>query len=176
VHRLWLQASSASAPRTAPYIRRSRDQQVVGRATRIASSNTTRARTPSGREELSTTARDQSIWSARASQSSSAKCIRSQTPPRCQSRQAPPARHSRSAPEFLREHLPGNAAAKDEDDARQARVIRDAWSATLWPSWKNRQEGFDKIPQPIWKQRHRHTPFTLLRRRGSGSGGFGTST
>jgi hypothetical protein len=65
--------------------------------------------------------------------------------------QAPPARHSRSAPEFLREHLPGNAAAKDEDDARQARAIRDAWSATLWPSWKNRQEGFDKIPQPIWK-------------------------
>jgi hypothetical protein len=50
VHRPWLQASSASAPRPAPYIRRSRDQRVVGRATRIASSNTTRARTPSGRE------------------------------------------------------------------------------------------------------------------------------
>lgn len=32
--------------------------------------------------------------------------------------QAPPARHPRPAPEFLREHLPGNAAAKDEDDAR----------------------------------------------------------
>jgi hypothetical protein len=30
--------------------------------------------------------------------------------------QAPPARHPRSAPEFLREHLPGNAAAKDEDE------------------------------------------------------------
>ena len=90
--------------------------------------------------------------------------------------QAPPARHPRPAPEFLREHLPGNAAAKDEDDARQARAIRNAWSATLWPSWKNRQEGFDKIPQPIWKQRHGHTPFTLLRRRGSGSGGFVTRT
>src|SRR5262249_31457277 len=37
-------------------------------------------------EQLSTTARDQSIWSERASQSSSAKCIRSQTPARCQSR------------------------------------------------------------------------------------------
>jgi hypothetical protein len=37
-------------------------------------------------EQLSTTARDQPIWSERASQSSSAKCIRSQTPARCQSR------------------------------------------------------------------------------------------
>ena len=37
-------------------------------------------------EQLSTTASDQSIWSERASQSSSAKCIRSQTPARCQSR------------------------------------------------------------------------------------------
>jgi hypothetical protein len=63
--------------------------------------------------------------------------------------QAPPARHPRPAPEFLREHLPGNAAAKDEDDARQARAIRNAWSATSWPSWQNRKEGFDKIPQRI---------------------------
>lgn len=45
--------------------------------------------------------------------------------------QAPPARHPRPAPEFRREHLPGNAAAKDEDDVRQARAIRNAWSATL---------------------------------------------
>jgi hypothetical protein len=88
--------------------------------------------------------------------------------------QAPPARHPRSAPEFLREHVPGNAAAKDKDDARQARAIRHARAATLWPSWKNRQEGFDKIPQRIWKQRRGHTPFTLLRRRGSGFGGFVT--
>src|SRR4030095_3167228 len=88
--------------------------------------------------------------------------------------QAPPARHPRPAPEFLREHLPGNAAEKGEDDARQARAIRNAWSATLWPSWKNRQEGFDKIPERIWKQRPGHTPFTLLRRRGSGSRGFVT--
>ena len=55
-------------------------------------------------------------------------------------------RHPRPAPEFLREHLPRNAAAKDEDDACQARAIRNAWSATLWPLWKNRQEGFDKVP------------------------------
>jgi hypothetical protein len=37
-------------------------------------------------EQLSTTARDQSMWSSRASQSSSAKCMRSQMPAYCQSR------------------------------------------------------------------------------------------
>jgi len=37
-------------------------------------------------EQLSTTARDQSIWSSRASQSSSAKWMRSHMPARCQSR------------------------------------------------------------------------------------------
>jgi hypothetical protein len=86
VHRLWLQASSPSAPRTAPYIRRSRDQHVVGRATRIASSNTTRARTPSGREELSTTARDQSIWSGACEPVQQRKVHQIPNAPRCQSR------------------------------------------------------------------------------------------
>ena len=71
--------------------------------------------------------------------------------------QAPPARHPRSALEFLREHLPGNAAAKDEDNAGEARAIRDARPPTMWPSWRNRQERFDKIPQRIWKQRGGHT-------------------
>jgi hypothetical protein len=88
--------------------------------------------------------------------------------------QAPPARHPRSAPKFLREQPPWNAAAKDEHNAGQARAIRNARSATLWPSWKNRQERSDKTPQRIWKQRRGHTPFTLLRRRGSGLGGFVT--
>ena len=37
--------------------------------------------------------------------------------------QATPARHPRPAPEFLREHLPGNAAAEDEDNAGEARAI-----------------------------------------------------
>jgi hypothetical protein len=39
--------------------------------------------------------------------------------------QALPARHSRSAPECLQEHPPGNAAAKDEDDAGEAGAVRD---------------------------------------------------
>ena len=71
--------------------------------------------------------------------------------------QAPPARHPRPAPEFLREHLPGNTAAQDEDNAGEARAIRNARSPTLWPSWKNRQERFDKIPQRVRKQRGGHT-------------------
>ena len=61
--------------------------------------------------------------------------------------QAPPARHPRPAPEFLREHLPGNAAAKDEDNAGQARAIRNARPATFGRRGRNRQERFDKIPQ-----------------------------
>ena len=52
--------------------------------------------------------------------------------------QSPPARHPRSAPEFPREHMPGNAAAKDEDNACEARAIRDARPPTVWPSRWNR--------------------------------------
>lgn len=70
--------------------------------------------------------------------------------------QATPARHSRPAPELLREHLPGNTTAKDEDNACEARAIRDARPPTLWQSWGNWQERFDKIPQRIWKQRGGH--------------------
>jgi len=65
--------------------------------------------------------------------------------------QAAPTRHPRPAPEFLREHLPGNAAAKDEDNAGEARAIRDARPSALWSTGWNRQERFDKIPQRIWK-------------------------
>ena len=65
--------------------------------------------------------------------------------------QPPRACHPRSAPEFLREHLPGTAAARDEDNAGEARAIRDARPPTFWPSGWNRQERFDKIPQRIWK-------------------------
>jgi hypothetical protein len=47
--------------------------------------------------------------------------------------QAAPARHPRSAFEFLREHLPGNSAAKHEDNAGQARAIQNARAPTSWP-------------------------------------------
>ena len=48
--------------------------------------------------------------------------------------QATPACHPRPAPEFLREHLPGNTAAEDEDNAGETRTIRNARPPTLWPS------------------------------------------
>ena len=47
---------------------------------------------------------------------------------------ATPARHPRPAPEFLREHLPGNTGAKDEDNAVEARAIQNARPPTLWPT------------------------------------------
>jgi hypothetical protein len=59
-------------------------------------------------------------------------------------------------------------AAKDEDNACEARAIRDARPPTLRPSWANRQERFDKIPQRISKQPGGHCLFTLPRRRRAG--------
>ena len=71
--------------------------------------------------------------------------------------QAAPARHPRAAAEFRWKHLPGNAAAKDKQNADETRAIRDARPSALrltsW-SWKER---FDKIPQRIGKQRRGHT-------------------
>jgi hypothetical protein len=43
-------------------------------------------------------------------------------------------RHPRPPPEFLREHLPGNTAAKDKHNASEARAIRNAGAPTPWPS------------------------------------------
>ena len=45
-----------------------------------------------------------------------------------------PARHPRPTPEFLREHVPWNAAAEDDDNAGETRTIRNARPPTLWPS------------------------------------------
>jgi hypothetical protein len=88
--------------------------------------------------------------------------------------QAAPTRHSRAAHEFLREHVPGNAAAEDKQNAGKTRAIGDARPSAFRPTRWTRQEQFDKIPQRIGKQRRSHTPFTLLRRRGSSFGGFVT--
>jgi hypothetical protein len=49
--------------------------------------------------------------------------------------QATPARHPRPASEFRREHLPGNAAAEDEDDAGETRTVRNARPSALRPTW-----------------------------------------
>jgi hypothetical protein len=78
--------------------------------------------------------------------------------------QAPPAPHPSSASEFLRQHLPRNASAKDEDNADEARAIRDARPSAFGSTGWNRQEWFDKIQQRSWKQRGGHSSFTLPRR------------
>src|SRR6476660_547980 len=57
--------------------------------------------------------------------------------------QAAPTRHPRSAPEFLREHLPRDAAAEDEQNAGQTSVIRNARPSALRPTWCCGQERFD---------------------------------
>jgi hypothetical protein len=72
--------------------------------------------------------------------------------------QAAPTRHPRPAAEFLREHLPGNAAAKDKQNADETRAIGDARPSACPPMGWSWQERFDKIPQRIRKQRGGHTP------------------
>ena len=71
--------------------------------------------------------------------------------------QATPARHPRPACEFLREHLPGNAAAEDEDDAGETRTVRNARPSAFRSTWWSGQERSDQIPQRIGKQRRSHT-------------------
>ena len=70
---------------------------------------------------------------------------------------AAPTRHPRPAAEFLREHLPGNAAAKDKQNADETRAIGDARPSAFRPARWSWQERFDKIPQRIGKQRRSHT-------------------
>jgi hypothetical protein len=62
----------------------------------------------------------------------------------------------------VRQHLPRDAAAKDEDNAGQTRAIRDARPSAFWPTGWNWQERFDKIPQRIWKQCGGHTRLRYL--------------
>ena len=57
--------------------------------------------------------------------------------------QAAPTRHPRTALEFLREHLPRDAAAEDEQNAGQTRAIRNARPSALRPTWCSGQERFD---------------------------------
>jgi hypothetical protein len=102
-------------------------------------------------EQLSTTARDQSFRSSRASQSRTAKWIRSQTPACCQSRtrrqHVIPDPHPSSCGRICQ----GIPLRRTNHNAGEAGTIRNAGAPTPWPSWRNRQERFDKIPQRIWK-------------------------
>ena len=80
--------------------------------------------------------------------------------------QAAPTRHPRSAPEFLREHLPRDAAAEDEQNAGETRTIGDARPSAFRPTWRSGKERFDKIPQRVWKQRGGHTRSRHLANKG----------
>ena len=70
--------------------------------------------------------------------------------------QAAPTRHPRTALEFLREHLPRDAAAEDEQNAGETRAIRNTRPSAFRPTWWSGQERFDKIPQRAGKQRRSH--------------------
>jgi hypothetical protein len=71
--------------------------------------------------------------------------------------QAPPTRHPRPAPEFVREHLPRNAAAEDKENAGETTAIEDARPSAFRSTRGSGQERFNKIPQRIGKQRRSHT-------------------
>jgi hypothetical protein len=50
--------------------------------------------------------------------------------------QAPPARHTTPTAQLLRQHLPGDTALQDEEDARQGGAICDGpWTSTLGLRW-----------------------------------------
>jgi hypothetical protein len=66
-------------------------------------------------------------------------------------------RHPRTAAQFLRQHLPRDAAAKDKENAGQTRTIRYARPSAFGSTGWNRQERFDKVPQRIGEQRDSHS-------------------
>jgi len=57
----------------------------------------------------------------------------------------------------VREHVPRDAAAEDEENADETRAIGDARSSALRPTEWRWQERFYKIPQRIGKQGRSHT-------------------
>src|SRR5438876_7238096 len=71
--------------------------------------------------------------------------------------QPAPARHTGATAHFLREHLPGDAAPQDEDDAGQAgAVVQGRSAAFAGPGAMARQERLDDLPQFIGYKRASH--------------------
>src|SRR4051812_38498622 len=100
-------------------------------------------------EQLSTTARDQSIWPSRESQSNNTKWIKSQIPSCCQSRN----RRQQLIPEpqpspcgSIRQGIPLRST---KNDAREASPVCQTRSPTLRLGRRNWQKRFDQIPQRI---------------------------
>jgi hypothetical protein len=80
--------------------------------------------------------------------------------------EATPARHLRPAAEFLREHLPGNTAAEDEDNAGEARAIRKRAAAHLVVVVEESARTVRPDPATDLEAARRPCLLTLLHRRG----------
>src|SRR5215207_4656011 len=67
--------------------------------------------------------------------------------------QAAPAGHPRAATHLLREHLPGQAASENEEDARERGTVREARSpACARARRRRRQEWLDYFPERVVNQ------------------------
>ena len=66
--------------------------------------------------------------------------------------QAPPTGRAAPAAEFRGQHLPGNPALEDEDDAGQGGAVGDTGSSPLGFGWLLRQERLDGLPEVVGDQ------------------------
>lgn len=107
-------------------------------------------------EQLSTTARDQSIWPSRESQFSNAKWIKSQIPCSCQSRKRRQQVMPEPTTQFFRQHPPGDTTSEHENDAREASPVCQAGSATLRLGQRNWEKRFDQTPERIRNEHGSH--------------------
>jgi hypothetical protein len=69
-----------------------------------------------------------------------------------------PARHAGATPHLLREPLPLDARLQHEEDAGQARAVRDGAPPALRARAVRRQEGSDQAPEVVRYERRGHTP------------------
>jgi hypothetical protein len=81
----------------------------------------------------------------------------------------PPTGHSRAATQFLRQHLPRNPAAEDEQNPRDISTVWETGSTSVGLRRRGRQQGWNQIPQSIGKQRSARGPSILAL---SGSDGW----
>jgi hypothetical protein len=71
-----------------------------------------------------------------------------------------PTRHARAASHLLRQHLPGDAALENKQDAGEGSAVVDTGSAAVGLGWLFGQQRLDHFPQFIGNEFLSHT-FTL---------------
>src|SRR3954471_13358154 len=69
-----------------------------------------------------------------------------------------PAAHPAAAAHLLREHLPGDAALEDEEDAGQRRAILDRRTAAFRAWRMGRKQGAEEGPEGVGNERCCHAP------------------